>query len=274
MSGQTEKKPLVLVTGATGFIAGHVIKQLVERGYRVRGTVRNNGAQDKHKPIYNLSKSKGDIELVECDLSLDKNWDKAVEGCEYVLHTATVRKTYMHAGNKAKEDIIAPVVEGTRRILEACLKSKTVKKFVYTGSGAAMNAFGWNNHPRPRDVIYVSSEVWTDLTKPMVTDYAKSKVLAEQLAFDFVKTHNYPFQVVSICPAHCFGPLLYPRLPNCMLPTVFAFSPVHPISSTHVILCDVRDVALAHVNALTSDKANGNRYLIASDSLWEKDIAK
>jgi len=67
------------VTGATGYVAGHVIHELLERNYRVRGTVRSLKQKDKYEHIYKIIPEKNElIELVEADLLDDSIWDKVI----------------------------------------------------------------------------------------------------------------------------------------------------------------------------------------------------
>jgi nucleoside-diphosphate-sugar epimerase len=80
----------VLVTGASGYIASHIVKQLLEKGYRVRGTVRNLNDEKKVAPLRSLATaSEYQLELVEANLLDEACWLEAVKGCTYVLHTAS-----------------------------------------------------------------------------------------------------------------------------------------------------------------------------------------
>ena len=66
----------MLVTGASGYIATHVVKQLQEEGYRVRGTVRSLQDESKVKHLYNLCPdAKYKLELVEADLTKPETWE-------------------------------------------------------------------------------------------------------------------------------------------------------------------------------------------------------
>ena len=80
----------VLVTGASGYLACHVIQQLQCEGYRVRGTVRSLKNDKKCQPIRELCPdAKHPVELVETDLLQPETWPAAVAGCSYVIHTAS-----------------------------------------------------------------------------------------------------------------------------------------------------------------------------------------
>ncbi|ETO08772.1 NAD-dependent epimerase/dehydratase [Reticulomyxa filosa] len=159
--------PLVLVTGASGFIAGHVVQQLCIKGYRVRGTVRK--ISKDHQYIYDLSTDKNTrpIELFECDLSSDKNWDNAIQGCDYVIHTANVMPPAKGEKNLTEKDYTEPVMKGMERILNVCLANRnTIKRVVYTTSVAAMDVEGKNLPKERQEVTFLTSKDWTPLDKP------------------------------------------------------------------------------------------------------------
>lgn len=83
--------PLVLVTGATGYVGSWCIAALLTAGYRVRGTVRSLANQNKISFLRNLCPDAkgGPVELVEADLLDSSGWAAAVEGCTYCLHVAS-----------------------------------------------------------------------------------------------------------------------------------------------------------------------------------------
>jgi nucleoside-diphosphate-sugar epimerase len=90
MSIQITNADLILVTGASGYIASHIVKQLLEKGYRVRGTVRNLKDAKKCDPLKKLCDSpRHELELVEADLLNENSWLSAVKDCTYVIHTAS-----------------------------------------------------------------------------------------------------------------------------------------------------------------------------------------
>jgi len=78
---------LVLVTGASGFLASHIVKQLLEQGCRVRGTVRSLKDEKKCKPLRNLAQSaRHELELVEADLLGEESRQSEVKDFTYVIH--------------------------------------------------------------------------------------------------------------------------------------------------------------------------------------------
>ena len=79
----------VCVTGANGYIASHLVKQLLERGYRVRGTARNIEDDTKVGHLKALPGAEERLELIQADLLTDGAFDEAVAGCDVVFHTAS-----------------------------------------------------------------------------------------------------------------------------------------------------------------------------------------
>lgn len=128
---------LVLVTGASGYIATHIVKQLLEAGYRVRGTVRSVKDEKKVAPLRKLCpNAKHEVELVEADLNKEEGWLEAVNGCTYVLHTAS---PFPNTAPKHEDDLIKPAVNGTLFVLRACAgDTSTVRRVVLTSSVAAI----------------------------------------------------------------------------------------------------------------------------------------
>ena len=110
----------VLVTGATGYIALEICKQLLTAGeFKVRGTVRSLANEKRNKPLLDLVPSaEHKIELVEADLLSAGGWEKAIEGVDFVLHTAS---PFFVAGKREGEQkLVKPAVEGTLNVLRAC----------------------------------------------------------------------------------------------------------------------------------------------------------
>lgn len=79
----------ILVTGSCGFVASHVIKQLLEKGCNVRGTVRSLSSKDHLQYEERYPQFKGQLEFVEADLLTSSCWDNVVKGCDYVMHVAS-----------------------------------------------------------------------------------------------------------------------------------------------------------------------------------------
>ena len=248
--------PLVLVTGSSGYVASHCVKQLLEGGeYRVRGTVRslkNSEVCDALKAL--VPESKFPLELVEADLLDEASWKKAVEGCTYVLHVAS---PFFVQRPKNVDELMKPAVDGTLNVLKACKEVGGVKRVVLTSSLAAIYV---GNAGKVFD-----EEMWSDLKKG--SPYEQSKTAAEKSAWDFVADlpEESKFELATINPGFIIGPLLLKK--KCT-----SFDVVRQIMERDMpmvpgvgfLTVDVRDVAKAHIIAMTKPEAAGNRHLLSA----------
>ncbi|MFT4571032.1 MAG: dihydroflavonol-4-reductase [Hyphomicrobiaceae bacterium] len=258
---------LVLVTGASGFIAGHCVQTLLADGYRVRGTVRSLANRAKVGHLDQLGTAADDrLELVEADLTSDQGWDTAVSGCTYVLHVAS---PFPSTTPDDEMELIGPAVEGTQRVLAACARGG-VKRVVLTSSVAAV-AYGHASRPGRA----LTEEDWSnpDGCEP----YAKSKTLAERAAWDLVAAlgPEKRFELAVINPGFVLGPMLSnvggtsAELIKRLLKREMPACPELGWATV-----DVRDLARAHVLAMTTPAAAGNRYICAGDNVWLRDMAR
>jgi dihydroflavonol-4-reductase len=256
----------VLVTGISGFIAKHCAVELLQHGYRVRGTVRSADKADAVRRTLAANADASRLEFVVADLLSDAGWTDATRGVHGVLHLAS---PFPLAQPKDESELIRPAVDGSLRVLRAA-KSAGVKRFVQTSSTVAV-VFG-HGHGHPG--AYTEAD-WTDVDGPHVTAYAKSKTLAERAARDFVARECPGLHYASVNPGLVLGPLLdadagssadliasclrgkYPGCPRLSFPVV-----------------DVRDVARVHRLALESDAPSGARYLATSGSVWFRDLMR
>ncbi len=262
---------VVLVTGASGYIATHIVQQLLEAGYKVRGTVRS--LQDDHKvaPLSNICPAaQHNLELVEADLLDSESWLPAVRGCTYVIHTASPLPWMLRNPNN-EDDVIKPAVEGTLSVLRACREVGNVRRVVVTSSVASISSLTdfRSGH------LYTDKD-WIDPTVEKVV-YNKSKVLAEKAAWDFIgdfEPNDEHFELVTVLPSISVGPALCSYLTTSMCIPKALFDREFPLlipASFHFI--DVRDVAQAHIRAMVVPEAAGRRFLVTGDRLWLKDLA-
>ena len=125
----------VLVTGATGFIAGHCIEELLRHGYAVRGTVRDKTTANVAHLHAIAQNTGGELELTEATLDDDKGWPEAVNGCDYIWHLASPVPPRLP---RNEAELIRPAVDGTLRVLRAAARSGTVQRVVMTSSTDAI----------------------------------------------------------------------------------------------------------------------------------------
>jgi nucleoside-diphosphate-sugar epimerase len=263
----------VLVTGATGYIAGWIIKQLLQDGYRVRGTVRSLKQKERYQHLLDISAKYGDrLELFETTLqgSAEK-WAAATKDCDYVIHVAS---PFPVSQPKNEQELIQPAMAGTLSVLNACLVTPTVKRVVLTSSMLAVIG-GWEREKIGKSVF--TEKNWAK--KANCQPYSKSKYLAEKAAWDFINNQqpkNRNLELVTILPGLVVGPLLSRTCGNSsrILITRFLNNDLPGIPELNIYLVDVRDVATAHICAMRNPQAAGNRYLCVSRSMWLSEISQ
>lgn len=265
----SDSSGVVLVTGASGFIAIHVVRALLKQGFRVRGTVRDAKNDRKTEPLRACCpEARHPVELVEADLLDDAGWAEAVSGCQFVAHVAS---PFPNVDPKNADDVIRPAVEGTRRVLKFASEAGTVKRVVVTSSLLAVH--GEVDTPAEREY---DEDDWTDVEFKGVDAYTKSKVLAEKAAWEFVDTlpADKRFELATINPGLVFGPPLHGTYGTSLEVIKRLLDKSTPlVPRVNVFVCDVRDVAKAHVQALIVPEAAGKRHIIYSGNAWLKDIA-
>ncbi|WP_087018439.1 SDR family oxidoreductase [Thaumasiovibrio subtropicus] len=253
----------VVVTGITGFLGSHIAVQLLNQGYIVKGTLR--GEKRKAQIINTLRESCGELvanlSLHQADLMDDQGWDSVMEKTDFVIHAAS---PFLAHVPKNENDLIAPAVDGTLRVLNAA-KSQNVKRVVLTSSIAAVVH---NSDSAPYNESH-----WTSEHASTITPYYKSKTRAEKAAWQFAEQHDLPLSVIN--PGVILGPVLgkdYGTSAELIVKLLKGDFPGMPRIGFPV--CDVRDVAAMHIQAMTSPQAVGERFITASEFMWTGDIAE
>lgn len=252
----------VLVTGGSGFIAGHCILQLLDAGHQVRTTIRDLSKEAGVRAVLtDAGLTRGDaLEFVAADLTDDAGWEQALDGVDAVLHAASP----VQPGHVEDEDsLIVPAREGTLRVLHAA-DAAQVRRVVLT---SAFHAVGWG-HPHD-DHVFTEAD-WTVTDGPGVDAYGRSKTLAERAAWDWAHESGTAVELVTLLPVAVMGPMMggsvtgsnqiiarlltgaMPALPHLFFPIV-----------------DVRDVAAAHLLALDNPHAAGERFLLSNGPALE-----
>jgi nucleoside-diphosphate-sugar epimerase len=244
---------IVVITGITGYLATELAFQLVEKGYKVRGTVRSIA---KAKDIQHLLPT---VQLFEADLLQEGSFDKALEGAAVLLHTAS---PFVTSVPNPQTDLIDPALNGTKNVLASAARHG-IKNIVITGSVASVV----QQFPKEED----RNKVWNEddwNTTSSLTDgpYRLSKVLAERASYEWAAQHP-DVKLVTILPTFIMGP---PRIRRADATSiqfmVDALNGVYkagiPAGATGVV--DVRDVAYAHWKAFEDPNAKG-RYMVTSE---------
>jgi dihydroflavonol-4-reductase len=257
----------VLVTGGTGFLAGHCISQLLRAGYQVRATVRPGADSPERSVVTDPSAPPGAVSVTVADLTADTGWARAAAGCDYVLHVASPFPRGMPRGNG---DLAVLAREGTLRVLRAA-RDEGVRRVVLTSSFAAIG-YGY-----PKSVTRAFTEQdWTNTGSLSVPPYIASKTLAERAAWDFADREGGGMELAVVNPVGIFGPVLGPRLSGSVgIVKAMLDGDLPRLPRLWTSVVDVRDTADLHLRAMTSPKAAGERFVAASgDAVSFQHIAR
>ncbi len=250
----------VAVTGGSGFVAAWCIAQLLNEGYEVVATVRSPRREADVRAAAGATAAER-LSFAIADLSGDDGWDGALAGCEAVLHVASP----MSPGETGT--VITEAVDGTLRVLAAADRVG-VRRVVMTSACAAATPAASQLSGR------VNETCWTDAGEPGLSAYRRSKTLAERAAWDYA-AQGRSFSLATVLPSAVFGPTrsasaLGPlRLIGALLD---GSATALPRLGLEVV--DVRDVAAAHLLAMTSPQADGQRFIASGELLWYDDIAR
>lgn len=184
----SDSKPLILVTGGTGYVSLHTIKQGLENGYRIRTTCRSESRKSLITSSLLSSGLSSDlvssIDIRIADFLSDQGWKESLENVDIILHTAT---PFPLAGREitalSEEEMIEPSLEGTRRILNLLKDGENhqVKKLIFLSSISCV----YLGNPFPQGKTFTEKD-WTDLDgkKPTIP-FVKAKTLTEKLIWEF-----------------------------------------------------------------------------------------
>ncbi len=261
----------ILLTGASGYIAKHIALKLLDAGHTVRGTVRNlaRGAEILDAVRPHLSDSTDldkRLSFVAVDLNVDDGWSTAMDGIDVLIHTAS---PFPLEQPKDEDELIRPAVDGALRALRAA-NTAGVKRAVVTSSTVAISGSGL-----PSGDTAFDETNWTDPNDPEISAYAKSKTLAEQAAWAFVRDEASDLALTVINPGFVIGAPLdasfgtsisvierLVRGKDPMLPNI-GFASV-----------DVRDVAELHVKVIDDPETFGQRIMAVDCFLSFVQIAR
>jgi bifunctional dihydroflavonol 4-reductase/flavanone 4-reductase len=210
MLGDQGKECRVCVTGAGGYIASWLVKNLLAKGYNVNATFRDPGNESKTRHILSLPGARERLTLFKADINKEGSFDSALHDCDFVVHLATPMD--FTADAEAQKTVVEAEVKGTLDILRACSKAKSVRRVIYTSSINAASPL--IDKGEFRDCVDESCWTPVDLIrreKPLFWMYYVSKTLAEQAALQYGSDHG--IEVVTIAPSLVAGPSLTSTLP-------------------------------------------------------------
>ncbi|KAL7623541.1 hypothetical protein AAE478_007224 [Parahypoxylon ruwenzoriense] len=282
----------ILLTGANGYLAQHILSQLLEEGYSVRAITRSQSKIETLQKAFGewVGTARLDFGVVP-DITSPGAFDAALESTppfDIVIHTASP----FFLRQVESTDFLDPAIKGTMEILSGITRvAPGVKRVVVTSSFAAIADMVGSPITNPAK-IYTNAD-WNPVTleaargtdNPMIT-YPASKTFAEKAAWDFVKEGKGKFELATVNPPAVFGPLFDSSqiakpedlnqstimIYNALLrPDLKSSDPVPP-TFLHLYV-DVRDCARAHMLAATVPEAAGKRWFTVGGKITNQGIA-
>ena len=254
----------VLVTGGTGYLAGWCIATLLQRGYRVRTTVRSAASEQAVRGAVSTVVDPGDrLEFVVADLTADAGWDGAVAGCEHVLHVASPLGA---VDPRDADRLIVPARDGALRVLRAATAAGVGRVVMTSAANAAS--------PASYAADGCTDETLWTVDHPALPAYRRSKTLAERAAWDFMAGRDGPTTLATVLPGAVFGPVLSAaNLGSVQIVQRLLQGRMPGVPRIGLEVVDVRDVADLHVRAMTAPAAAGERFLGTGEFVWMREIA-
>lgn len=252
----------VFVSGGSGYIAGFLIRQLIDAGWMVHTSIRDLAKEGAVRATLSVDNSK--LKVFAADLMSDAGWAEAMAGCSHVAHVASPLPT---DAPKHEDELIVPARDGALRALKAA-KAAGVKRFVMTSSMAAI-AYG---HGGTKSVFTEAD--WTDPTSPDAYAYVRSKTIAERAARDWVAAEGGDMEFCTVNPSLVLGPLQsgdFSTSLEAIKKLLEGSMPGMPNLGFGIV--DVRDVADMHLRCLTAPNMAGERFICSGPFLMMDQVA-
>lgn len=255
----------VLLTGITGFLGGHLARELLASGYHVRGSLRNPArAEATAAALAAMGANTRLLDFVTLDLTRDAGWHEAARGARFVLHAASPFVTTMP---RDPQDLIGPAVAGTERALAAAREAGVERVVMTSSSVAIVNGRGAGGPAR------LGADDWAEPQGGRMNAYAASKTLAERRAWELASAGGPELAVIN--PGFITGPLPDDD-PGTSGALILRFLrgqvPIAPRLFLHNV--DVRDLARIHLAALTAPEAAGRRHPAAFATVSIRQMAE
>jgi dihydroflavonol-4-reductase len=242
-----ETSKTALVTGANGHVGNNLVKALVERGYRVRASVRDSSDSRKTANL-----PAGDIELVSLDVRDGTQFEAATAGIDTLFHVAATYKNYT-ASKAEADEMVRDSIEGVRSALLAAARTG-VRRIVVTSSAVTVPMVESGGRATTED------DWRTDFSSP----YHRAKTLAEQQAWQLAKEHG--LNLVTVLPGAIIGPgFVRGTASTDIIESILLGGLKMGAPDANFPAVDIRDVVTGHI--LAAESGATGRFLIVNDVL-------
>ncbi|HWU65337.1 MAG TPA: NAD-dependent epimerase/dehydratase family protein [Ensifer sp.] len=254
----------VLVTGGSGFVASHLVLQLLEAGATVHATVRSVRNSAKLRPLTDMqTRFPNRLKLFEADLLAEGSFDTAMADCSIVFHVASPFKLPEKIKD-GQSEMVEPALQGTRNVLSSVNRTQSVRRVVMTSTigaifGDYIDVYAMKNRTVAEQYFNTSSNVHNN-------PYHFSKVAAERAAWKIHREQNR-WSLVTINPGLVLGPSLVRASESgslFLLDEMFKGYFFYGMPDLSLACVDVREVAAAHIRAAQNLEAKG-RYILSED---------
>lgn len=262
----------VCVAGASGLVGSNVVKACLDRGWSVRGAMRDIANPERTPYLEALPGAAERLRLFQADMANEGAFDEAVAGTDCVFIACLVPTYYGPSGKPAREmddeqgyaEIIMPTVNGCLNILRSARKNG-IKRIVICSSTSSTN-------PVPCPPVKNEVDHWSDeVEQCSVKKYTSAtKTVMEKAAFRFAGENHMRMSV--FLPTMMIGPVILPGHVSEGFRKLVRGEPWHEtIPNDSVSMIDVRDLAAMFVTACESPEACG-RYFGVYDSWHWSDV--
>lgn len=249
---KTESKP-VLVTGSSGFIGSHVVYELLKKGIKTRAMMRDIS-------LKNILPDDDNLEVVYGDLFNIESLKDAIKGCDKVIHCAA---NLLVGKLDPQKDVIDTSVIGVENL---CSVMDDIKTVIHTSSIAAIRTTNFENGR-----VFTNRD-WCDDASLNSNPYGFAKAEGEKKMRNWAEDKDV--RLITIHPSVVFGPIFHERHMNGSMSYLKHYVNGPPfVLDFNINFVDVRDVALAHVNALTMGE-HSKRYITHTTDIWMNEIGK
>lgn len=253
-----------LVTGATGYVAGWIVKRLLDAGATVHAAVRNPSDESKVRHLNALvTDAPGNIRYFKADLLESGSFREAMDGCGTVFHTASPFSLHVE---DPQRDLIDPALRGTTNVLEQAVSTPSVARVVVTSSYFA--ATGDNADLKDTGKPMVTEEDWNTTSSLAHQPYAYSKTVAEREAWRIADSQK-AWRLTTVNPVFILGPGISPHATSESFRFVKNYadgSLASGVPDYGMSYVDVRDVAEGHLRAAFCPDAEGRHLLVGTNS--------